>query len=122
MNVKAVIWLVLAAGLILTPLVFAFIAVFPYLISAINFATFLLFFVFAGGMLALYAMFNKIKKNPVFVVAVLGCILAPVVFSVTQAFPFLPNLYGWVLLLMHVVLSGGFLVLYTQWSKIKKLF
>lgn len=122
MNVKAVIWLVLASVLVLVPLVFAFVCVFPYLMGAAAFATFLLFFVFATGVLALYAMYRKIKKNPVFVVAVVCCVLAPVAFSLTQVFPFLPNLYGWILLMLHVVLAGGFLVFYNQWSKIKKLF
>jgi hypothetical protein len=53
---------------------------------------------------------------------ILAMLVGPVLFSYVVIFPFLPSMFGLVLLIMHFVFAGGFLTLYVMRNKIKKLF
>lgn len=122
MNNKAVIWLLLAVAAILSPLVFAYIVVFPLGTLMFGLFSLVMLALFAAGFLLLYAKFTKVKRNWMYMLAFLGSLLIPVIYTYTQIAPLVSATYAWMFLLMHFVLSSGVVIAYSQRNAIKKLF
>jgi hypothetical protein len=119
----SLMWLVLSVGLVLAPFVFAYAAIFSRGSSMINFLVVVMLLVFAMGLLAPVAKYNKVRKNNLYLIGVAAAILLPVVFALTNVFPLLhSDTYSFLFLLMHFVVASGFILAYSHRASIKKIF
>lgn len=116
MDTKALIWLVFALALLLTPIVFAFSS-----ISTVALEVLAMYAVFAGAFLLLYAKKSKVTKNIAYMIGFVAALILPLGFAYFMVVPFIPSIIAMLFVLMHFIFAAGVVTLYSQWAKIKKL-
>ena len=109
--------------MILVPMLYELIMIFPMFDSVSNFSIILMHMMFASGMWLLYARTGKFKLGDInmYLLGFLLAIAVPVMYTFMVIVPVFTDAVSLIYLLMHVVFAGGFITLYAHFKELKKL-
>lgn len=118
-DVRAVLWLLIGVALVVSPMLFAYSAVFGLGDSLFVVGVVALFMLFAGAVWLLYFRFKRLGS--VELVGTLVCFAIPLVFAYFWVYSAVPLLVFALYVLMHCVFAGGVVTLWANRGKIRAL-
>ena len=117
MDTKALSWLLFALALLLSPILFAVVALGGFMIVVIAVA---MYAFFASSFLILFRRKRSLKNS--YLLLFLAGIIVPLLVAYFAVMPFLSSVTGVLYICMHFVFAAGAVTAYLHQSKFKKLF